>query len=211
MGQITAKELHTMFSAITAKIRMNSSLLSELDGVIGDADHGITMELGFTTVEAALASNEGETDLGAIFNNAAKSFLNAVGASTGPLYATAFMRAGALLKGKTTADDDDGVQMLLAMAKGIEERGKAVPGEKTMVDAWRPAADAAQSERAKLSSLGTCLLAAADAARAGAENTKSMLPLKGRSSRLGERALGHADPGAVSAALIIAAMAESLA
>ncbi|QRM45966.1 dihydroxyacetone kinase subunit DhaL [Rhizobium sp. BG4] len=210
MAEITAQDLRAMFSAIAVTIAENRDRLSELDGVIGDADHGITMELGFSTVKTALAANEAETDLGAIFNLAAKSFLNAVGASSGPLYATAFMRAGAVLKGKTAAGDEDMVKTFGAMAKGIEDRGKAVPGEKTMVDAWRPAADAAEAEFAKGATLAACLKAAADAASAGAEATKSMLATKGRASRLGERVLGHADPGAVSAALVVATMAESL-
>ncbi len=209
MAEITAQDLRALFSAIAATITENRDRLSELDGVIGDADHGITMELGFSTVKTSLAANEAESDLGAIFNLAAKSFLNAVGASSGPLYATAFMRAGAALKGKASAGDEDMVRAFAAMAKGIEDRGKAVPGEKTMVDAWRPAADAAEAEFAKGSPLAVCLKAAADAANAGAEATKSMLATKGRASRLGERVLGHADPGAVSAALIIGTMAAS--
>lgn len=210
MAEITAQDLRAMFSAIAATIAENRDRLCELDGVIGDADHGITMELGFSTVKTSLAASEAETDLGAIFNLAAKSFLNAVGASSGPLYATAFMRAGAVLKGKTGAGDEDMVKAFVAMAKGIEDRGKALPGEKTMVDAWRPAADAAEAELAKGASLAVCLKAAADAANAGAEATKSMLATKGRASRLGERVLGHADPGAVSAALTIGTMAASL-
>ncbi|KQV84397.1 dihydroxyacetone kinase subunit DhaL [Rhizobium sp. Root1220] len=210
MGEVTANELRSMFSAIADAVTEHRDRLSELDGVIGDADHGITMELGFSTVKTALASNDAEADLGAIFNIAAKSFLNAVGASSGPLYATAFMRAGAVLKGKTSAGADDMVAALTAMAKGIEDRGKAVTGEKTMVDAWHPAADAAEAERAKGSPLAVCLKAAAEAANAGAESTKAMLATKGRASRLGERVLGHADPGAVSAALIVGTMAESL-
>jgi phosphoenolpyruvate---glycerone phosphotransferase subunit DhaL len=209
MAEITAQDLRAMFSAIAATIAENRDRLSELDGVIGDADHGITMELGFSTVKTSLAASEAETDLGAIFNLAAKSFLNAVGASSGPLYATAFMRAGAVLKGKTAASDEDMVKAFAAMAKGIEDRGKAVPGEKTMVDAWRPAADAAEAEFAKGSSLAVCLKAAAEAASAGAEATKSMLATKGRASRLGDRVLGHADPGAVSAAIIVGTVAES--
>ncbi|MGO4353706.1 dihydroxyacetone kinase subunit DhaL [Rhizobium sp. RAF36] len=209
MADVTANDLRAMFSAIAVTIAENRDRLSELDGVIGDADHGITMELGFSTVKTSLAANEAESDLGAIFNLAAKSFLNAVGASSGPLYATAFMRAGAALKGKTSVGDEDMVKAFAAMAKGIEDRGKAVPGEKTMVDAWRPAADAAEAELAKGSPLAVCLKAAANAADAGAEATKSMLATKGRASRLGERVLGHADPGAVSAALIIGTMAQS--
>lgn len=209
MADVTANDLRAMFSAIAATIAENRDRLSELDGVIGDADHGITMELGFSTVKTSLTANEAESDLGAIFNLAAKSFLNAVGASSGPLYATAFMRAGAVLKGKTSAGDEDMVKAFVAMAKGIEDRGKALTGEKTMVDAWRPAADAAEAELAKGSSLAACLRAATAAADAGAEATKSMLATKGRASRLGERVLGHADPGAVSAALIVATMAAS--
>ena len=144
MTAIDSAGLKKMFDEISTAIEAERDHLCVLDGAIGDADHGIAMALGFGAVRDALAG----LDLSAavpttLFNIAAKSFLNAVGASSGPLYATAFMRAAAAVKGKAALDEADAVAMLQAMAKGIAERGKAVVGEKTMVDAWLPAAEAA--------------------------------------------------------------------
>ena len=208
---IDAKEIIALFGAVAAAVEENKDHLSALDGAIGDADHGVTMSLGFAALTDALRNLGDEADPTAVFNAAAKSFLNAVGASSGPLYATAFMRAGATVKGRPALDRDSFVAAFTAMAKGIRERGKAELGDKTMVDAWAPAAEAADAAAASGASLGACLAAAARAAAEGAEGTKSMLAAKGRASRLGERVLGHMDPGAASAALIIQAMADRFA
>lgn len=209
MQPFTTRDLVALFGALDRAIDADKDRLSQLDGVIGDADHGVTMNIGFTAVTRALAGLDAEaSEPSAVFNTAAKSFLNAVGASSGPLYATAFMRAGAAVKGQTVLDRDALVGAVVAMAKGIEDRGKAAPGEKTMMDAWGPAATAAEAARADGKPLAECLDAAAKAAAEGAESTKSMLATKGRASRLGERALGHVDPGAASAALILATIAR---
>lgn len=208
---IDSARLKTMFDAIAAAIEAERDNLCALDGVIGDADHGIAMALGFGAVRDVLAALDlSATDPTTLFNTAAKSFLNAVGASSGPLYATAFMRAAAAVKGKATLDEADGVAMLQAMAKGIAERGKAVAGEKTMIDAWLPAAEAATVAQSAGKNFGESLAAAADAARAGAEATKSMVATKGRAARLGDRSLGHIDPGAASAAIVIEVMRRAL-
>ena len=211
MTGITAHDLIALFDAIGAAIETNKDHLSALDGVIGDADHGVTMGIGFSAVAEALSTLDPASDPTAVFNTAAKSFLNAVGASSGPLYATAFMRAGAAVKGKPTLDRDAVIDVLAAMAKGIQDRGKATRGEKTMVDAWLPAAEAAEAAKAAGHDLPAALDAAARAADAGAEATKAMIASKGRASRLGERALGHMDPGAASAALIIRTIAGHFA
>jgi len=107
-------------------------------------------------------------------------------------------------------DDADAVAMLQAMARGIAERGKAAPGEKTMIDAWLPAAEAATQAHNAGRALAESLAAAADAARSGAQATKTMVATKGRSARLGDRSLGHIDPGAASAAIVIEAMRKAL-
>lgn len=211
MAEIDAARLRAMFSAIADDIEAQKERLCELDGVIGDADHGIAMALGCGAVREALAGMDMDAaDPTLVLNTAAKSFLNAVGASSGPLYATAFMRAGATVKGKPVLNDADAVAMFQAMARGIQDRGKAEVGEKTMVDAWAPAADAAAGALAAGKPLGGCLAAATDAASAGAEATKALIAGKGRSARLGERAIGHMDPGAASAVIVIAAMRDSL-
>jgi len=211
MTAIGTAELKKMFDAIAAAIEADKDRLCRLDGVIGDADHGIAMALGFGAVRDALAALDlSAIEPTALLNTAAKSFLNAVGASSGPLYATAFMRAAAAVKGKATLAADDVVAMVQAMAQGIKDRGKAEIGEKTMIDAWQPAAEAVAAAHAAGQSLAESLQAALTAAERGAEATKDMIAAKGRSSRLGERSLGHIDPGAASAVTVIAAIRKSL-
>jgi dihydroxyacetone kinase-like protein len=210
MGEINTAGLRSIFQAIGDAIEADKGRLSELDGVIGDADHGVTMSIGFTAVNEALAKLDASADPTTVFNTAAKSFLNAVGASSGPLYGTAFMRAGAAVKGKAAIDRDGLADCIAAMAKGMQDRGKAERGEKTMMDAWLPAADAIQEAKARGDDAVACLEAAAAAATQGAEATKAMLATKGRASRLGERALGHIDPGAASAVTILKAMTEAV-
>ncbi|TIT24735.1 MAG: dihydroxyacetone kinase subunit L [Mesorhizobium sp.] len=211
MTSIDSVGLKRMFDAIAAAIDADKDRLCRLDGVIGDADHGIAMALGFTAARDALAQLDlAATEPTALLNTAAKSFLNAVGASSGPLYATAFMRAAAAVKGKAILEDTDIIAMLRAMAQGIQDRGKAELGEKTMVDAWLPAAQAAGVAQEAGKGLSESLEAALAAAERGAEATKDMIAAKGRSSRLGERSLGHMDPGAASAVTIIRAMRNGL-
>ncbi|MCF6099082.1 MAG: dihydroxyacetone kinase subunit L [Mesorhizobium sp.] len=212
MTSIDAADLKRMFDAIAVAIEADKDRLCQLDGVIGDADHGIAMALGFGAVRDALAPLElTATEPTVLLNTAAKSFLNAVGASSGPLYATAFMRGAAAVKGKATLAGADVVALFQAMAQGIQDRGKAEIGEKTMVDAWLPAAQAAAAAHAAGKTLSESLAAALEAAERGAEATKDMIAAKGRSSRLGERSLGHIDPGAASAVTVIGAMRKSLA
>jgi len=186
----------------------NRDALCALDGAIGDADHGVAMQLGFSAVQKALAELGDDATPTDVFNNAARSFLNAVGASCGPLYATAFMRAAAAVKGKSELIDGDAAAVIGAMADGIAHRGKATPGDKTMLDAWQPAADAAKA--ASGASFGDVLQRAADAAQTGADATRNMQAKLGRAARLGERSVGHVDPGAASAALVLGALASSL-
>ncbi|MFO1048480.1 MAG: dihydroxyacetone kinase subunit DhaL, partial [Geminicoccaceae bacterium] len=177
---VDAAALREMFAALATEMEANRDELCRLDGVIGDADHGIAMAVGFAKARDAVAAAEPGTEPTAVLNMAAKAFLGAVGASCGPLYATAFMRAGAAVKGKPALDDADVVAMLQAMATGIRDRGKAEPGDKTMLDAWVPAAQAAAEAHARGLPLAACLEAAAVAARGGAEATRDMVAAKGR-------------------------------
>ena len=208
---LDGEAMRTMVVEIAAAMAESRDELCRLDGVIGDADHGIAMATGFGAARDAVVAMEPLSEPTAVMNMAAKAFLNAVGASSGPLYATALMRAGAVVKGKAVLEEADVVAMLQAMAVGIRDRGKAEPGEKTMLDAWAPAALAAGEAQAAGKDLGACLDAAVAAAREGAEATKGMLAGKGRAERLGERALGHMDPGAASAVVLIEAVRRSLA
>ncbi|MGO4439258.1 dihydroxyacetone kinase subunit DhaL [Rhizobium sp. RAF56] len=204
---ITTNDLQRLFAIIAEEMTKNRDYLCELDGAIGDGDHGIAMDTGCQAAAASVAALDASlAEPTTVFNTAAKAFLNAVGASSGPLYATAFMRAGAVAKGRRELSDDDFVDIFKAMAQGIEARGKAELGEKTMLDAWKPAADAAEAARRNGASLASTMAAAAAAARLGCEATSNMIAAKGRASRLGYRALGHLDPGAVSTTLMIDAI-----
>jgi dihydroxyacetone kinase-like protein len=211
MNQFTTKDLQRLIQSIADVMVAERDNLCQLDGIIGDADHGIAMELGFSAAaKAAGALDPATTDPTTIFNTVAKAFLNAVGASSGPLYATAFMRAGAAVKGKASLDDGDMLDAFAALARGIQDRGKAKIGEKTMVDSWAPSALASEEARVSGASLQKCLASALKAAEAGRDATKDMIASKGRSARLGDRSLGHIDPGAASATLIISCIESFL-
>lgn len=201
MSIFTTDDLKALFAELSDIMARERDALCALDGVIGDADHGIAMEQGMQAAAASAAAIADGT-LQDIFNAAAKGFLNAVGASSGPLYATALMRAGKSAGPQKSIDAGALRLVIAAMAEGIEQRGKAAQGNKTMLDAWLPAAQAARD--------GASPAAIAAAAHEGAEATKAMVATMGRAARLGERSLGHPDPGAVSAAMIVAAISARI-
>lgn len=203
--------LMKMFEKISRAIDEAVDELSELDGAIGDADHGITMVLGFHAVNATLQGSRSEwSSASEVMSAAATAFLNAVGASTGPLYATAFRRAAQSLVGIDRLDQAGSTAMLQAIAAGIRERGKAQRGDKTMLDAWLPASEAAALALTNGVDLRTFWREVVAAGEHGAEATRSMVAAKGRAARVGGRSLGHMDPGAASAVIILRAMAETL-
>ena len=208
MNMITTQSLIAIFKAMGDAIESEKEQLCILDGAIGDADHGITMSIGFRAVGKALNEVEPDSTTPAdVFNTAAKTFLNAVGASAGPLYATAFMRAGASVKGAAVLDTAALGRAIEAMTEGIQSRGKAEPGDKTMLDAWQPAAEAAGKFKDS-ESMVDMMNAIEKAAMVGALSTIDMLAKKGRSAKLGERTIGHQDAGAASTAILISAMAS---
>jgi dihydroxyacetone kinase-like protein len=196
----TTQDLKTLFSALAARMATERDALCTLDGVIGDADHGIAMEQGAKAAAEAAQATDGT--LQDIFNAAAKGFLNAVGASSGPLYATAFLRAGKAAGARPSMGRDELRAVIVAMRDGIVQRGKAEPGQKTMLDAWGPAADAAAA--------GESADAIMAAAKTGAEATRDMVAGLGRAARLGDRSLGHPDPGAVSAAMLVEEICKAM-
>ncbi|NLS07233.1 dihydroxyacetone kinase subunit L [Rhizobium sp. P32RR-XVIII] len=212
MSANAARRLSRMFHRISVAISADKDHLSDLDGAIGDADHGITMSLGFQAVNSELAKRDlDEMRASEVFSAAASAFLDAVGASTGPLYATAFRKAALSLKQDETLSVACQASILEAMTLGIRERGKGQRGDKTMLDAWIPAAEAAAAARERQASLQDMWNEIVDAADAGARSTRSMVATRGRAARLGERSLGHIDPGAASAVVIIKAMRDAFA
>jgi dihydroxyacetone kinase-like protein len=209
MSGIEAAALAAMFARIADAVETEKGRLCELDGVIGDADHGIAMALGFAAARDAAA--KAVATPADVLTAAGKAFLNAVGASSGPLYATAMLEAAKSVRGETSLTDDQAIGLISAFAAGIARRGKAVLGDKTMLDAWGPAAEAAEKARAETAGVATGYAAALAAAEAGAAATTTMVARLGRAARLGDRALGHIDPGAASAVIVLRAMGESLA
>lgn len=185
--------------------------LTELDRQIGDGDHGENMHRGFQAVVAKLDDGTERTQVGEVLKLVATTLMSSVGGASGPLYGTAFLRASKA----TERDELDGssvVAMLEAALEGVTTRGKARTGEKTMVDAWQPAVDAAAGAVQDGGDPVAVLRAAAEAADAGASSTIPLVATKGRASYLGERSAGHEDPGARSTALLLgAALAAALA
>ncbi|WP_244830438.1 dihydroxyacetone kinase subunit DhaL [Caballeronia sp. TF1N1] len=209
MSALSTADNAQLFRELASTIAAARDELCRLDGVIGDADHGIAMEQGFSAASRAIDALPSDCTFADQWNAAAKSFLNAVGASSGPLYATAFMRAAKAAGARQALPLNEAPGLIVAMAEGIRSRGKAEVGEKTMVDAWAPAASAAEEGMADGLSVSDILTRVREAANAGAESTKAMVATKGRSARLGERSIGHIDPGAASAAMVINVIAEN--
>lgn len=185
----------------------NKSYLTELDSAIGDADHGINMDRGFTAVKKALADSP-PTDIAATLKNAAMTLIKTVGGASGPLYGTFLLRAGTTCTGKSQLQAADVLEMFDTGVQGIIQRGKAQLEDKTMVDAWLPALDAMRIALEANASLSEMLQQGAAAAEQGMKNTIPLVARKGRASYLGERSAGHQDPGATSTHLMLRAAAD---
>ncbi|WP_326944108.1 dihydroxyacetone kinase subunit DhaL [Amycolatopsis sp. NBC_01307] len=192
--------------AAAAVVAEHRAELIELDRAIGDGDHGENLNRGFTAVVAALDAAEPDTP-GGVLKLVATTLISKVGGAAGPLYGTAFLRASAKLGTTAELDVPALLDALRAGLEGVQARGKAVAGDATMVDALIPALSAAEKAAEDGGDVGAVLTAAADAADRGAESTVDLVPRKGRASYLGERAVGHLDPGARSSALLLRAFA----
>jgi len=189
----------TLYGVVQALHKMmaeQEEFLTELDGAIGDADHGANMNRGFEAVAGKVS--EEDADIGATLKKVGMTLLSTVGGASGPLYGTAFMRAGGEVAGKETLEKEDISKMLAAAIKGIQDRGKAVKGEKTMLDAMMPAEEAYNTAIEAGKSIFEALDEACKACEEGIEFTKTIRATKGRASYLGDRSIGHQDPGATS-------------
>lgn len=186
-------------------LRAQKEYLTELDSPIGDADHGINMDRGFTVVIERLPGVM-DKDIGTILKTVGMALVSTVGGASGPLYGTAFLRAGTALADKQELMPEDLVAGFGAAVEGIQQRGKAQPGEKTMVDVLVPALEAMRQAIAQGNDVTAALRAAEAAAREAVPRTIPLLATKGRASYLGERSVGHQDPGATSSWLLIRAM-----
>lgn len=209
MSSFTRSDLTDLFRAFAMRMAADRALLGELDGEIGDADHGVAMADGFEAAARALAEAEdADQTLGDGFTLAAQVLLNKVGATTGPLYSSALLRAAKTFGSERQISFDRLPEMISAMFEGIETRGHGKPGDKTMLDAWWPAAHVVTHDDKDASDTVTRLRNAAQAAAKGAEDTRAMMASRGRAARLGPRSIGHLDPGAVSAAALLEVLAD---
>ena len=195
----------------------NRAWLTELDSAIGDADHGINMDRGFTAVKAELAAQSAPqpaenaaSDIRSVLQSVATALIRHVGGAAGPLYGTFFLRAAAACAGKTAIEASDAVALFQAGIEGVRERGRASAGDKTMMDALLPALEAMHKALADGAGMAAILEAGAAAAHAGMLATIPMQARKGRASYLGARSKGHQDPGATSSYLLLKAAADSL-
>lgn len=190
-------------------IRENKEYLTRLDAAIGDSDHGINMDRGFQAVQVKLdAATPG--DLGALYKLVGSTLISTVGGASGPLYGTAFLRMGGALAGRSSAGARELGTALAVAYDGVATRGRSGRGEKTMLDAFGPAVDAFEAGPDDERTLAEVLAVAAAAAEEGAQATKPLMATKGRASYLGEKSIGHQDPGATSTWLLFRALADSV-
>lgn len=205
---ITRDDVLNWIKSYAQAIEENCEMLTNLDREIGDADHGANMRRGFRAVLEKLPSVE-DKDIGTILKNVGMTLLSKVGGAAGPLYSTMFTKAGMTIGAKMEMDLTDWAQALEAGTTGIAKLGKALPNDKTMLDALYPALNALNAAMGNGASVGEALQKSADAAHEGMLATIPLVARKGRASYLGERSAGHQDPGATSTYLLIKTAAET--
>lgn len=203
------KKILAIIAAIAKRIETEKDFLTQLDNEIGDGDHGINLSRGFKAVEEKLPTFA-DKDIGAILKGVGTILVSTVGGASGPLYGTAFMKAGNVAKGKTELTAKEFVAALEAAINGVKMRGKAVEGEKTMLDALCPAYNAIKFGIDGGKNLTDALADGVDAALKGVEYTKTIIATKGRASYLQERSIGHQDPGATSSLYMLQVTLEVL-
>ncbi|REF36794.1 dihydroxyacetone kinase subunit DhaL [Thermasporomyces composti] len=207
---VTTRDVRDLVEAYARVVADNRDYLVELDAAIGDADHGANLDRGMQAAVATLPDPDSATPSD-VLRGVATALISKVGGAAGPLYGTAFLRASTAVKDRPELTAEDVVAAIRAGLDGVVARGKAEPGDKTMVDAWEAAARAAERALASGAPLSQILAAAADAAEEGMRATIPLVARKGRASYLGERSAGHQDPGATSTALLFRAMADQAA
>jgi dihydroxyacetone kinase-like protein len=197
-------------TALAGAFAAERETLTALDAAIGDADHAANMDRGFQAVLGALPGLA-DRDIGALLTGVGMTLVSTVGGASGPLFGTLFLRMGAATTGKAALSLADWTTALEAGVAGVAARGKAQPGDKTMLDALAPAVAALPTAAAEGADLEWALRRSAEAAREGMLATVPLVARKGRASYLGERSAGHQDPGATSAYLLLATAAATLA
>ena len=209
MSTVTKEQVVRWLEATAAVLEANKGYLTDLDSAIGDADHGTNMDRGFKKVMEKLPT-VADKDIGNILKTVGMTLISSVGGASGPLYGTFYMRGGMAADAKEELDNEDLVNVLQGAVDGIILRGRAQPGDKTMVDALLPALDALKAAVAEGQGAADARAAAVAAAEQGMKDTIPLQARKGRASYLGERSIGHQDPGATSSYLILNALLETL-
>ena len=204
---LSRQDVLRWLSALQKVFAENRQQLTDLDSAVGDGDFGISLDRGFTAVQAELTANP-PADIRAVFQNVATVLIKTMGGSSGPLLGTFFLRAGSACAEKSELAPADVVALFQTGVEGLQQRGKAALGDKTMLDALLPAVDAMRGALEAGSGLAEILERGAAAAEAGMRATISMAARKGRASYLGDRSVGHQDPGATAAHLLLKGAAE---
>lgn len=209
MSELTKQQVISWLNTCSQVYADNRDMLTELDAAIGDADHGLNMDRGFADVITKLPAVE-EKDIGTILKTTGMSLLSKVGGASGPLYGTFFIRAATKSMGKESLTLDELIEMLQLGVDGVVGRGKAEPGDKTMCDVWWDVIAAGKDAQAQGNDVAQALAAMAQAADHGVEKTIPMQAKKGRASYLGERSIGHPDPGATSTKLMVQTLSQAV-
>ena len=204
---VSREDVLRWLSALQQVFAENAQQLTDLDSAVGDGDLGFSLDRGFTAVQAEMTANP-PADIRASFQNVAGVLIKTMGGSSGPLFGTFFLRAATASAGKSELEPGDVVAVFQSGVEGLQQRGKAALGDKTMLDALLPAVDAMRGALQAGSGLPEILERGAAAAEAGMRATISMEARKGRASYLGERSVGHQDPGATASYLLLQAAAD---
>ena len=199
----------SILKKIGEKVEEHKDYLTELDQPIGDSDHGINLARGFKAVEEKLSTVE-DKDIGTILRTAGMALVSTVGGASGPLYGSAYMKMGMALNGKVEIGIDDFLKGMDAAVEAVKQRGKAAAEEATMLDAMIPALTAMKEAAAAGADEKAVLEAGCKASWAGAEHTKDLIATKGRASYVGERGIGHQDPGATSFSYMLEVVKDAL-
>ncbi len=204
---VTKDQIVRWLEKTAAVLHQNKEYLTQLDSAIGDADHGINMDRGFRKVMEKLPTVS-DKDIGNILKTTGMTLISSVGGAAGPLYGTFYLRSGMAVPSKEELDSDDLVKMLQAGVDGIVQRGRAELEDKTMFDSWSPAMKVLNEAVANGQDQVSAMRAAVAAAEQGMKDTIPLQARKGRASYLGERSIGHQDPGATSSYLILNVLLE---
>lgn len=204
---ITKAQIVTWLERCAVLLEEKKAVLTDLDAAIGDADHGLNMARGFAKLVEKLPS-VADTNIGSILNTSGMALISSVGGASGPLYGTFFMRASTGAQSRQELEPNDVVRMLELGIEGVVQRGRAEVGEKTMLDALVPAVAALKTSLAAGDDLVTAMQACVDAADQGVQSTIPLVAKKGRASYLGERSVGHQDPGATSAFFLLSILCD---